>query len=242
MEFTVPAHDGSHMHWSRSYGLRSRPCLALQPLVCKAHFMRWSKGSLAPHPSRGWSLGRFVLVASSLLFWMTRLTADVLPGADAKEWAANPNRHVVMIQRTPADRHSLKMINRAENASSDTNTWFKGTRLGVLLPYALSGQALEYYERLIDGYRNRSWKTHIEPHSLMDYSAVVTHHDVFERDGKTFRDVDVVEMKLTFQADFTQEGTQGIRFKKTRAVVLDGKGSVLAVFGDGLTEAPILAI
>ena len=120
--------------------------------------------------------------------------------------------------------------------------WFRGTRLGVLLPYALSGQALEYYEWLIEGYRTRSWKTHIEPHSPMDYSAMVTHHDVFERGGKIFRDAEVVEMKLTFQTDLTQVGTQGIHFKKIRAVVLDGKGAVLAVFGDGLTEAPTLAI
>jgi len=76
----------------------------------------------------------------------------------------------------------------------------------------------------------------------MDYSAMVTCHDVFARGGKIFRDAEEVEMKLTFQTDLTQVGTQGIHFKKIRAVVLDGEGAVLAVFGDRLTEAPTLAI
>lgn len=204
--------------------------------------MRWSKGSLAPQPTGGRGVGRIVLFASSLLLWMIQSTADVVPGATAKEWAANPKRHVVTIHRTPADRRSLKTITRAENALSATNTWSSGTRLGILLPHALNRQALEYYDRLIRGYQKRSWKTHIEPRSLMDYSAVITHQDVFEREGKTFRHVDVVEMEFTFEADFTQEETQGVRFKKTRLVVLDRKGAVLAVFGDGPIEAPILAI
>ena len=76
----------------------------------------------------------------------------------------------------------------------------------------------------------------------MDYSAAVSHHETFERDGRTFREVEVVELKLAFHADFTQEGTQGVHFTKTRTVVLDRKGTVIAVFGDGPTEAPVLAI
>ncbi len=183
--------------------------------------------------------------ASGILVWvlsMGCLMADIVPGSVPKDWPANPKRHVVTLKRMPGDEAALKAITLAENASSGTNAWSSGTQLGIRLPFALTRPALEYYETLIRGYQKRSWKTFIEPRSLMDYSATVSHHETFERDGKTFRDVDVVEMKLAFHADFTQEGTQGVHFTKTRTVVLDRKGTVIAVFGDGPTEAPILAI
>ena len=178
----------------------------------------------------------------ALLFSMGCMMADIVPGSVPKDWAANPKRHVVNLKRMPDNEAALKTITIAENARSGTNAWASGTQLGIQLPFALTRPALDYYEGLIRGYQKRSWKTYIEPRSLMDYSAVVSHHEVFERDGKTFRDIEVVEMKLAFHADFTQEGTQGVHFIKTRTVVLDRKGRVLAVFGDGQTEAPVLAI
>ncbi len=183
--------------------------------------------------------------ASGILLWvlsMGCLMADILPGSVPKDWPANPKRHVVTLKRMPDHEAALKAITLAENAPSGTNAWSSGTQLGVRLPFALTHPALEYYEALVRGYQKRSWKTFIEPRSLMDYSATVSHHETFERDGQTFRDVDVVEMKLTLQAEFTQEGTQGLHFIKTRTVVLDRKGRVLAVLGDGPTEVPVFAI
>lgn len=183
--------------------------------------------------------------ASGILLWvlsMGCLRADIVPGSVPKDWPANPKRHVVTLKRMPGDEAALKAITIAENASSGTNAWSSGTQLGIRLPFALTRPALEYYEALIRGYQKRSWKTFIEPRSHMDYSATVSHHETFERDGQTFRNVDVVEMKLTFHAEFTQEDTQGLHFIKTRTVVLDRKGSVLGVLGDGSTEVPVFAI
>jgi len=197
---------------------------------------------LDPHaalkpPNRWAAAGIFALV-----FAMGCLLADIVPGSVQKDWPANLKRHVVRLNRTPSDEASLKRITIAENASTGTNAWSQGTQLGIRLPFALTHPALEYYEALVLGYQKRSWKTFIEPRSLMDYSAAVSHHETFERDGKTFREVDVVELKLAFHADFTQEGTQGVHFTKTRTVVLDRKSTVIAVFGDGPAEAPVLAI
>lgn len=183
--------------------------------------------------------------AAVILLWglsQGSLMADVLPGSVPKDWPANPQRHVATLKRIPKDEAALRRIATAENAPSGTNAWSSGIQLGIRLPFALTLPAIEYYEGLIRGYQKRSWKTYVEPRSLMDYSAMVSHHEAFEWKGKTFRDVDVVEMKLNFQADFTQEGTQGVHFIKTRTVVLDRNGKVLAVFGDGKTEAPVLAI
>jgi hypothetical protein len=186
--------------------------------------------------------GRALLAILALFVSSAFLNASVLPGSAPKDWPANPKRHVITLKRTPDDESALKKIALAETAPPGTNSWSSGAQLGIPLPYSLTRKALEHYEGLIRGYQKRSWKTYVEPRSLMDYSAELSHQARFERDGRSFRDVDVVEMKLMFRADFTEEGTQGVHFIKTRTVVLDRKGVVLAVFGDGPTEAPVLAI
>lgn len=197
----------------------------------------WDSCGVTRSSNRWAAAGAFAWV-----FAMGCLMADVVPGSVPKEWPTNPKRHLVTLKRLPDAESALKAITIAENTPSGTNDWSCGSQLGIRLPFALTRPSLEYYEGLIRGYQKRSWKTFIEPRSLMDYSATVSHYETFERDGTTFRDVDVVEMKLNFHADFTQEGTQGVHFIKTRTVVLDPKGRVLAVFGDGKTEAPVLAI
>lgn len=187
-------------------------------------------------------MGRALLAILAFVVSAPRLDADVFPGAVPKDWPANPKRHVIALKRTPDDESALKKIALAETAPSGTNSWSSGAQLGIPLPYSLTRKALEHYEALIRGYQKRSWKTYVEPRSQMDYTAELSHQATFERDGRSFRDVDVVEMKLMFDAAFTQEGTQGVEFIKTRTVVLDRKGVVLAVFGDGPTEAMVLAI
>ena len=178
----------------------------------------------------------------AFLLSMVALEASVVPGSTPKDWPANPQRHGIQLKRTPEDEASLKKIALAENAMSGTNAWSRGSKLGIRLPFSLTRDALEYYEGLVRGYQKRTWKTYVEPKSGIDYTATVSHKDSFERDGRSFREVDVVEMKLSFHADFTEEGTQGVHFEKSRTVVLDAKGRVVAVFGDGPTFAPVLAI
>lgn len=188
------------------------------------------------------AMGRALLAILAFFVSATFLDASVVPGSVPKDWPANPKRHVITLKRTPDDESALKKIALAETAPSGTNSWSRGAQLGIPLPYSLTRKALEHYEGLVRGYQKRSWKTYVEPRSQMEYTAELSHQATFERDGRSFRDVDVVEMKLLFQAEFTQEGTQGVHFMKTRTVVLDRKGVVLAVFGDGPTEAPVLAI
>ena len=52
----------------------------------------------------------------------------------------------------------------------------------------------------------------------------------------------MVTLKLTFDQNFAATQTEGMHFEKKRVVVLDGKGKVLHISGDGPTEVPILAI
>jgi hypothetical protein len=178
----------------------------------------------------------------ALLLGAWGVTADVVPGATPKHWPADPHRHTVSIARSPADKPSLKKIRTAETHPPGTNHWSSGIQNRIRLPRAVTQEALDYYQGLIEGYRKKSWTTYNEPRSALRYEASVTHRETFTQDGRTFREVDVVELKMTFEASFTEEGTQGLHFTKTRTVVLDRTGRVLAAFGDGPTEVPVFAI
>ena len=67
-------------------------------------------------------------------------------------------------------------------------------------------------------------------------------HKEFKLGDKTFNDVHVVTLKLTFEQNFAATGTEGMHFEKERVVVLDAEGKVLHISGDGPTEVPIMAI
>ena len=72
--------------------------------------------------------------------------------------------------------------------------------------------------------------------------AAVSFHETWNHEGIQFSNVYVVKMELRFNADFTEDGTTGIMFTKSRMVVLDKQGTVLRVYGDGMTEAQKVAI
>jgi len=51
-------------------------------------------------------------------------------------------------------------------------------------------------------------------------------------DGKEYKDVYVVKMKMMFSIRYTEEASGGMSVAKMRTVVLDSKGSVQSVAGD----------
>ena len=109
--------------------------------------------------------------------------------------------------------------------------------MGLKTPYALTADALKYYTEQIEGYQKKAWKERVhEPSSKLDYTATVTHHETFALDGKNYKNVHVVTMKMTFQTSLTVEAFGGTDFSKKRTVVLDAAGKVLAVSGDKAEE------
>ena len=67
-------------------------------------------------------------------------------------------------------------------------------------------------------------------------------HETFEVDGKTFTNVSVVTLSITFSENFVTTQTEGMEFAKKRVVIFDAAGKVLHTSGDGETEVPIMAI
>lgn len=197
----------------------------------------------------------------ALLLWLglcLPAPSAMIEGAREKTWPANPEKHQVTIRREAADDSQTKMIATAEAArpdaaalreaigegpeAKDPSQWWYREELGIRIPFALTTEAVDYFTRKVEEYRKQEFKRHLEPSSSVDYHASVALHPQFERNGRKFDNVHVVTLKLVFMQQFAATTTEGMQFEKVRTVVLDEKGKVLAVFGDGPTEVPILAI
>lgn len=193
-----------------------------------------------------------------LAFPQSVATAAVEAGSTPKEWPANPAKHKVTIRREAADAKETAMIAAAEAAQpskealskaagaaavpAGNKVWWYEEKLGIRIPCAITSDAVTYYSDLVGSYGKQALKRYLEPSSSLDYHAGVKFHNAFKLDGKDFKDVHVVTLKLTFSEDFAASTTEGMRFQKERVVVLDAAGKVLHIAGDGLTKVLILAI
>ena len=190
--------------------------------------------------------------------------AAMTPDSTTKEWPANPARHQVVIEtyaRNEAEKHLIataeaaavphddlakafaaEQSNKDKPAPEDKNAWWYMEKMGVKIPYALTGAAIEYYKGLVTQWGETKMTRYVEPNSKLFYMASVRHEDTFKLGDKTFANVNVVNLKLEFNANFTTEGTMGLQFTKSRQVVIDSAGKVVATSGDGPTDAPMLAL
>ncbi|MCK4752718.1 MAG: hypothetical protein KAS75_04665 [Planctomycetes bacterium] len=166
--------------------------------------------------------------------------------------------HVIKIIRTIRSENDSRMITIAENTypprtkvleaikeahfkpkqiSEKDKLWWYSEFDRVKIPYAITIEAIDYYVGLVESYRVRRWKSDIEPSSKFIYSAEVEFRENYEKEGKTFQKVYVVDMKLSMRATFAS--LAGIGFGKERTVIIDRDGKVLAVFGDGKTPVRV---
>jgi len=180
-----------------------------------------------------------------------------------KDWPADPANHVIVIKREARDETQSTMITSAEAAQAsqealqkeaaarsrtpttfpkEKNLWWYQEQLGLRIPYAITGDAVTYYSGIVADYAKKEFKSYARPSSRLNYHASVRFHEEFKLDGKTFKEVNVVTMELTFSANFTAEATSGLSFEKTRVVVLDAGNRVLHLSGDGPTQTSILML
>ena len=180
------------------------------------------------------------------------------PNAGPKEWPANPAKHVVKIVRDAADEKAKALIAKAEaaqptvealqkaagegGAPKGENVWWYKEQLGIRIPFAITGDAVTYYSDLVGNYGKQALKRYAEPSSSLNYHATVKFQKEFKLGETSFKDVNVVTMKLSFSQTFAATTTEGMQIEKERTVVLDAAGKVLQVSGDSATEVPIMAI
>lgn len=211
---------------------------------------------LVPAPRA--TVRRLTFVSALWLAALAGAPAAMVPGAEPKEWPANPEKHQVTIRRVAGNETEAKMIAAAEAAypakaevlaaakpeavPRGDKLWWNKEELGIKIPYALTAEAVAYFKGLVEGYGKQALKRYIQPRSQLSYEASARFHKDYEHGGKTYHGVHVVTLKMSFSEDFTATMTEGLMFRKERVVILDGEGKVLRIEGDGDTETPIVAI
>ena len=184
-------------------------------------------------------------------------SAAIEAGAKPKDYPPDSGKHVVTIRREAENDLQKKMIAAAEAALPGREAlrealggndpaaaqWWHEEALGIRIPFAITGAAVDYYKNLVEGYGKQTFKNrYIQPSSAFEYHAAAAFHAKFEFQGDKFSDVHVVTLKLSFSQNFAATTTEGCSFSKERTVILDADGKVLRIAGDGPTEAPIMAI
>lgn len=165
----------------------------------------------------------------------------VLPADDPR----NPP-YEIKTNRTIRNETELRIIKAAElcyppredvvkaweraAAPSDDKLWWWGTFDDVRLPYAITSDAIDYYQTLIKSYEDKSNKGFFYPVAHFGYDAKADFHTSVHVQGKLYSDVYVVKMNLRFSAWAGPEAA--VRFAKERTVVMDREGKVLKVHGD----------
>lgn len=187
--------------------------------------------------------------------------AAVEAGTQPKDWPANPAKHKVVVTREATDDKQSAMITAAESAQvpkEELNKaagkesritplpeggkgWWYKEELGIRIPYAITGDAVAYYSEVVASNGRKVFKNrYSEPASSLDYHVAVKFHKELKLNGKIFKDVHVVTLKLAFDMWCAgSDATAGMDFVKQRIVVLDAGGKVLHISGDGPTEVPI---
>ena len=162
------------------------------------------------------------------------------PGFEPKEWPANPAKHQIVVRREAADKQQAAMIAAAEAAQPSKETlrqaaeardrndplglaqpkeakapvgdkvWWYKEQLGIRIPGAITADAVTYYSDLVEKYGKQVLKRYTEPSSRLDYHAGVKFHKEFKLGDKTFNDVHVVTLKLTFDQNFVATTNEGI--------------------------------
>jgi len=212
-----------------------------------------------------------ILTLSAMSLVTSSASAQAVPGVQPKKWPANPEKHQIIVNREVDNDREASMIAAAEDAVPSKESllkaleapdrddplgllgpkpeklpegdkvWWYQEKLGIRIPAAITGEAIEYYMGLVEQYGKQSVTREIEPSSRLEYLATVAFHPEFKIDDKSFEAVQVVNLKLIFDQSFAATAGDAMHFEKTRIVVLDDNAKVLYISGDGATAVPILS-
>jgi len=125
-----------------------------------------------------------------------------------------------------------------EHLDPDEPLWWYCGFDGVRIPYAITGDAVDYYSDLVHEWRDEAATSH--PLTVFwlrcnfEYGADIEYYETYESREETFSDVYVVMMRLHWSAYCGPVCAHA--FDKYRIVVLTPEGEVLAIFGDGTTS------
>lgn len=112
--------------------------------------------------------------------------------------------------------------------------WWAGTSTGILATELVTTQAVLYYYNVLQTLKDKQGKlkgTSMTYSSAnLDYKSSIKKMDVYERAGKTFRNVYVANMTLTWGQ--VCGGLCGFGFTRNKIVVMSANGDILEMFLD----------
>lgn len=125
----------------------------------------------------------------------------------------------------------------------ETEYWWYSRYEGVYLPYALTTDAIEYYERFIDSLAAKEEQDDYYKTAEFEYEAEVSFHDSFKIYEQGYTNPTPEQLLGSFEEVYVVEMTLGFRFEcfvhcllgagKSRVVVFDRDGNLLKIFYDG---------
>lgn len=124
----------------------------------------------------------------------------------------------------------------------ETGYWWYSKYESVYLPYALTVDAIEYYEGFIDSLAAKGQDDYYKSAELK-YKAQVSFHDSFEVYEEGYTNPTTEQLLGSFEEVYVVEMTMGFHFEcfvhcllgagKSRVVVFDKEGNLLQTFYDG---------
>jgi hypothetical protein len=156
---------------------------------------------------------------------------------DRRAPTASAERLLQVAEATYPPHHAVlaasdRRLSRADSAAVDL--WWSTTFDGVRQPYAITNAAVRYYSALTEAYRRgearQAGSIPMRSNSLT-YRATIERRPQFQLEGKTFRDVYVASLSLSWHSYCGPLCAQAV--SKQRVVVLTPSGRLVAVSGDG---------
>jgi len=135
-----------------------------------------------------------------------------------------------------ATRRKLELYARP---LSDKNLWWCDAFDGVLIPYAITKGAINYYITVIEEFHKGDYSRTkgIKMFGTLKYAGNIKHQDSYQVGKEEFKDVFVVSMQLAWRQYCGL--TCSMNFDTDRIVVMDSKGNVLYVSGDKCADGPV---
>jgi hypothetical protein len=143
---------------------------------------------------------------------------------------------MLVAENTYPSRDSVIAANRGARfrappiAESDSLVWWWSQSHGIMIPYAITTDAVQYYLARVERYREGHSRSQVR----FRYIANVERADVLEHGDHAYANVHVVRMHLYWWHSCGE--LCGLSFGRERTVVVAESGEVLFVDGDGDTS------
>jgi hypothetical protein len=193
------------------------------------------------------------MIADVLSFFFRLFAGSVLLIISCLQEPRTPGPYVVNVERHFQNAQEEGLIGLAEAACPSIDAlagecavfdgpdhdchWWCDSFDGVLVPYAITAEAIQYYTELVHTFEAAAAEDPQNAFMLsasLSYSATIGFHETVEIEGTTFTRVYKVDMTMDW-SDYCGP-LCAMFFDKTRTVLLTESGEVVGIWGDGPTD------